>query len=196
MPINDEAKDLLFRKARSYNAWLDKPVEDALLEQIHELCKFGPTSGNCCPMRLVFVKSKEAKERLKPCLDKGNVDKTMEAPVTAIIGYDMEFYEQLPKLFPHTDARAWFVGKPEEHIKATAFRNGTLQAAYLMLAARGLGLDCGPMSGFDNAKVDAEFFKGTKYKSNFICALGYGDASRKLFPRSPRFAFNEIAKIV
>jgi 3-hydroxypropanoate dehydrogenase len=193
--IDENAKDILFRKARTFNAWTDKPVEDSVLKEIHDLCKWGPTSANCCPMRLVFVKSKEAKERFKPCLAQGNDEKMMEAPVTVIIGYDMEFYEKLPKLFPHADARSWFAGNPEK-IKETAFRNGTLQGAYLMLAARGLGLDCGPMSGFDNAKVDAEFFKGTTYKSNFICSLGYGDASRKLFPRSPRFEFDEIAKIV
>jgi len=186
--------DLIFRKARTHNGWQDKPVEDSLLEQVYDLCKWAPTSANCSPMRLVFVKSKEAKERLKPALAPGNVGKVMSAPVTAIIGHDMAFYELLPKLFPHADARAWFVGN-DAMIAATAFRNGTLQGAYFMLAARSLGLDCGPMSGFDNAKVDAEFFKGTTVKSNFICSLGYGDSS-KLFPRSPRLAFSEVAKIL
>jgi 3-hydroxypropanoate dehydrogenase len=186
--------DLIFRKARTHNGWQDKPVEDSLLEQVYDLCKWAPTSANCSPMRLVFVKSKEAKERLKPALAPGNVGKVMSAPVTAIIGHDMAFYELLPKLFPHADARAWFVGN-DAMIAATAFRNGTLQGAYFMLAARSLGLDCGPMSGFDNAKVDAEFFKDTTVKSNFICSLGYGDSS-KLFPRSPRLAFSEVAKIL
>lgn len=186
--------DLMFRKARTHNGWLDKPVEDSLLERIYDLCKWAPTSANSNPMRLVFVKSKEAKERLKPALADGNVTKTMQAPVTAIIGYDMAFYDRLPKLFPHTDARAWFVGN-DALIATTAFRNGTLQGAYFMLAARALGLDCGPMSGFDNTKVDAEFFKNTQIKSNFICSLGYGDPA-KLFPRSPRLAFNDAATIV
>lgn len=191
---NDQAIDLIFREARTHTAWQDKPVEDALLKQLYDLARMGPTSANCCPMRLVFVKSKEAKEKLKPCLDAGNVDKTMAAPVTAIIAHDMAFYELMPKLFPHTDAKSWFVGKPD-YIATTAFRNGTLQGAYLMLAARSLGLDCGPMSGFKNEAVDKAFFEGTNFRSNFLCNLGYGDAS-KLHPRSPRLAFEEAAKIV
>jgi 3-hydroxypropanoate dehydrogenase len=196
MPVvNDQCLDVILRDARSHSHWQDKPVDDALLQQVYDLAKMGPTSANCCPMRLIFVKSKEAKEKLKPTLDAGNVEKSMTAPVVAIIGHDMEFYEQLPKLFPHNQtARSWFAGKPEA-IQTTAFRNGSLQGAYLMLAARALGLDCGPMSGFNNAKIDAAFFAGTPVKSNFICALGYGDAS-KLFPRSPRLAFNEACKIV
>jgi len=191
---DDKSLDILFRNARTHNGWQDRPVEDALLKQVHDLCKWGPTSANCSPMRVVFVKSKEAKERLKPCLDGGNVEKTMKAPVTAIIANDMEFYNQLPKLFPHADAKSWFIGN-EELIKTTAFRNGSLQGAYFMLAARALGLDCGPMSGFKNAKVDAEFFSGTAVKSNFLCNLGYGDAS-KLFPRSPRLGFDEACRII
>jgi 3-hydroxypropanoate dehydrogenase len=193
--IDDKAQDILFRKARSHNGWKSESVDDALLKQVYDLCKWGPTSANSCPMRIVFVKSKEAKERLKPVLDGNNVQKAMTAPVVAIIGYDMEFYENLPKLFPHNkEARSWFAGN-EKLITTTAFRNGSLQGAYFMIAARALGLDCGPMSGFDNAKVDAEFFKGTAVKSNFICALGRGDES-KIFPRSPRLAFDEACKIV
>jgi len=192
---NNMALDLIFRNARTHNGWQDKPVNDALLMQVYDLSKWGPTSANCNPMRIVFVKSKEAKERLKPFLDAGNVEKTMKAPATAIIGYDLEFYEYLGKLFPHApDARSWFAGNEPKTAEA-AFRNGTLQGAYFILAARSLGLDCGPMSGFNNAKVDAEFFKGTKIKSNFLCNLGYGDPA-KLHPRSPRLAFNEAAKIV
>ncbi len=190
---DNTALDIIFRNARTHNGWQDKPVEDALLQQVYDLCKWAPTSANCSPMRIVFVKSKEAKERLKPAMDAGNLAKTMAAPATAIIGYDMEFYEQLPKLFPHADAKSWFVGK-DEFIKTSAFRNGSLQGAYFIIAARALGLDCGPMSGFNNDKVDAEFFKGTKVKSNFLCNLGYGDPS-KLYPRSPRLSFNEACKI-
>ncbi len=192
--LDAAGQKLLFIEARTHSAWLDKPVDEELLKQIHDLCKFGPTSVNCCPMRIVFVKSKEAKEKLKPCLAEGNVAKTMAAPVIALIAMDMEFYEKLPRLFPHTDARSWFVGN-EDYITSTAFRNSSLQGAYFMLAARALGLDCGPMSGFDNAKLDEAFFSGTKFKSNFICSLGYGDAS-KLYPRSPRFEFDEVNTIV
>lgn len=191
---NAEALDLIFRNARTHSAWLDKPVEDALLKQIYELAKMGPTSANISPMRVVFVKSPEAKEKLKACLDAGNIEKTMSAPVTAIIAHDMEFYEKLPKLFPHTDARAWFVGKPD-YIASSAFRNSSLQGAYFMLAARSLGLDCGPMSGFKNDALDKAFFEGTAFKSNFLCNLGYGDES-KLHPRSPRLSFDEAAKIL
>ena len=191
---DDQTLDLIFRKARTHNGWQDKPVEDALLKEVYDLYKWGATSANCSPMRIVFVKSKEAKEKLKPFLDAGNMEKTMAAPVTAILGNDMEFYHHMPKLFPHAPARSWFEGN-EELIKTTAFRNGSLQGAYFMIAARALGLDCGPMSGFRNAKVDAAFFAGTAVKSNFLCNLGYGDAS-KLFPRSPRFEFNEVCKII
>jgi len=193
--MNNEALDLIFRNARTHNAWLNKPVDDALLQQVYDLAKMGPTSANMCPMRVVFVKSKEAKEKLKPCLDAGNVDKTMSAPVTAIIGMDIHFYDQLPKLFPHTDAKAWFDKLPENVLEVIALRNSSLQGAYFMLAARSLGLDCGPMSGFNNQKVDELFFTGTYVKSNFICSLGYGDAS-KLFPRNPRLSFNEACKVI
>ena len=186
--------DLMFLNGRTHSSWLDKPVDDDVLRQAYDLAKMGATSANCCPMRIIFVKSAEAKARLKPCLAEGNVDKTMMAPVTAIIGYDLEFYEQLPKLFPHTDARSWFVGKAA-YIQDTAFRNSALQGAYFMLAARALGLDCGPMSGFDNTAVDQAFFAKTSIRSNFLCNLGYGDSS-KLFPRSSRLSFDEICKIL
>ena len=194
MSLDKEALDVLFNEARTHNVWLDKPVSDALLKQVYDLTKMAPTSANCQPLRITFVKSKEAKEKLKPFLDAGNVEKTMQAPVTAILGMDMEFYEQLPKLFPHTDARSWFAGNSKK-IADTAFRNSSLQGGYFILAARSLGLDCGPMSGFDNAKVDEAFFAGTAIKSNFICSLGYGDAS-KLHPRSPRPDFTEFCRII
>jgi 3-hydroxypropanoate dehydrogenase len=189
-----DALDLILRKARTHRAWLDRPVPDDLLRRVYELAAEGPTSANCSPMRVLFVKSREAKERLRPALTPGNVDKTMQAPVTAIIGYDLEFYELLPRLFPTADMRANFVGKPEL-IAATAFRNGSLQGAYLMLAARALGLDCGAMSGFDNAKVDAAFFPDGRVRSNFLCNLGYGDAS-KLGPRPPRLPFDEACRFI
>ena len=192
--VSDECLNLIFRDARTHSAWLDKPVEDALLAQVYDLAKLGPTSANMSPMRVVFVKSKEAKEKLKPPLDAGNVDKTMTAPVTAIIGMDVHFYEQLPKLFPHADAKAWFKNLPENVLEYLALRNSSLQGAYLMLAARSLGLDCGPMSGFDNAKVDAAFFAGTTIKSNFLCNLGYGDPT-KLRPRNPRLGFSEACRM-
>ncbi len=187
--------DLIFRSGRTHNAWLDRPVDDALLQQVYDLARMGPTSANMCPMRIVFVKSREAKERLKPALDPGNVDKTMAAPVTAIIGMDIHFFEQLPRLFPHADARAWFKDRPDNVLEYIALRNSSLQGAYFMLAARALGLDCGPMSGFNNARVDAEFFAGTTIKSNFLCNLGYGDTS-KLYPRLPRLAFEEACQMV
>jgi 3-hydroxypropanoate dehydrogenase len=192
--VSDEALDLIYREARTHNVWLDKPVDDALLRQVYDLAKMGPTSANMCPMRIVFVKSKQAKEKLKPALDQGNVDKTMKAPVTAIIAMDVHFFEQLPKLFPHADAKAWFKDLPEPVLEYIALRNSSLQGAYFMLAARSLGLDCGPQSGFNNAKVDEAFFAGTTVKSNFLCNLGYGDAT-KLFPRSPRLSFEEACKI-
>lgn len=191
---DDKSLDLIFRNARSHSHWQDKPVDDAVLHRIYDLMKWGPTSANSCPARLLFVKSKEAKEKLKPCLDAGNVEKSMTAPVVAVIAQDMKFYEKLPKLFPHNQAaRSWFEGK-DAAIQSTAFRNSSLQGAYFMLAARALGLDCGPMSGFNGAKLDEAFFAGTAWKSNFICALGYGDAS-KLFPRGPRLDFGEACKI-
>ncbi len=192
--IDDETLRQLFLDARTHNAWQQKDVPDSLLHQLVDVLKMGPTSANCSPARFVFVKSKEAKEQLKPHLSEGNRDKTMQAPVCAIIGYDLEFYEHLPKLFPHTDAKSWFAGKSDK-IAETAFRNGTLQGAYLILAARLHGLDCGPMSGFDNAGVDKAFFAGTSIRSNFLCNIGYGDPSG-VRPRSPRFTFDEMAKIV
>ncbi|MDT3736942.1 MAG: malonic semialdehyde reductase [Denitratisoma sp.] len=194
-PLPSSALDSLFLQARTHNAWQDKPVDDTLLKQVWDISRMGPTSANCSPMRVVFVKSPEAKARLQPALMEGNRAKTMAAPVTAIFGNDSRFYDLLPKLFPHTDARAWFVGPGKETIATTtAFRNGTLQAAYFMLAARALGLDCGPMSGFDNAIVDREFFPDGRTKSNFICSLGYGDPTA-LFPRSPRLEFHEACSI-
>jgi 3-hydroxypropanoate dehydrogenase len=192
--LPDTCLDQIFREARTHNAWRDQDVPDALLQAIVDLLKLGPTSANCSPARFLFVKSREAKERLKPHLSEGNRDKTMKAPVCTIIGYDLDFYLHLPKLFPHTDAKSWFEGKKEK-IAETAFRNGTLQGAYLIMAARALGLDCGPMSGFDNQGVDREFFAGTQVKSNFLCNLAYGDPTG-LFPRSPRFSFDEMARII
>lgn len=194
MTIDATTLDQLFRTARTQNAWLDKPVADTLLAELHDLMKWGPTSANCWPLRVVYVKSPEAKARLLPLLLEGNRAKTEASPVTAILGMDMTFYEELPRLFPHTDAKAWFVGNAPL-IESTAFRNSSLQGAYFMLAARALGLDCGPMSGFDNAKVDAEFFAGTSIKSNFLCSLGYGDPAA-LFPRSPRPEFAEVCTIL
>jgi 3-hydroxypropanoate dehydrogenase len=185
--------DQLFRNARTHNSLIGE-VPDALLHGLVDLLKLGPTSANCSPARLLFVKSGEAKERLRPHLSEGNRDKTMKAPVCTIIGYDLDFYLYLPNLFPHTNARSWFEGD-EPKIFDTAFRNGTLQGAYLIMAARALGLDTGPMSGFDNAGVDREFFAGTNIKSNFLCNLGHGDGE-KLFARSPRFSFDEMAKII
>ncbi|MBX9805695.1 MAG: malonic semialdehyde reductase [Alphaproteobacteria bacterium] len=185
--------ELIFIKGRTHYKWLDKPVEDDLLQEVYDLAKLGPTSANSCPMRIVFVKSEKAKAKLKPCLIQENVEKTMTAPVTAIIAYDLEFYEKLPKLFPHTDARSWFVGNAP-FIETSAFRNSSLQGAYFMLAARACGLDCGPMSGFDNALVDEAFFHNTSLRSNFLCNLGHGD-STKLYPRSPRLTFDEVCKI-
>jgi 3-hydroxypropanoate dehydrogenase len=183
----------LFTEARTHNGWLPKPVSDETLKKVYDLMKFGPTSANCCPLRTVFIKTKEAKERLRPILAPGNVEKTMAAPVTALLAMDMEFYDHLPMLFPHADAKAWFVGN-EELIAETAMRNSTLQGAYFIIAARACGLDCGPMSGFDKAKADDAFFKGTSFTSNFLCNLGYGDPS-KLFPRSPRFNFEDVCLI-
>ena len=193
--LSPQALDSLFLKARTHNDWLDKPVDEALLRQAWDVARMGPTSANCSPMRIVFVTSPAAKARLQPALIEGNRAKTLVAPVTAIFGNDSEFFDLLPKLFPHTDARSWFAGPGKESVAAaTAFRNGTLQAAYFMLAARALGLDCGPMSGFDNAAVDREFFPDGRIKSNFICNIGYGDPSR-LFPRSPRLEFEEACRI-
>jgi 3-hydroxypropanoate dehydrogenase len=193
--LSEAALDQLFRSARTFNAWLPKEVTEAQLHQLYDLAKFGPTSANSSPMRLVFVKSKESKEKLAPFLSEGNRAKSMAAPVTAIVATDYAFYEKLPQLFPHADARSWFVGN-QPMIDATAFRNGSLQGAYVILAARALGLDCGPMSGFDAAGLDASFFAGTTIKANFLVNIGYGDASRDLFPRSPRLSFDEACLIV
>lgn len=192
--LSEAALDQLFRTARTYNAWLPKDVSDEQLHRLYDLAKFGPTSANSSPMRVVFVKSQEAKAKLSPFLSDGNRAKTMAAPVTAIIGTDHAFFEKLPQLFPHADARSWFAGN-QPLIDTTAFRNTSLQGAYVMMAARSLGLDCGPMSGFDNAGVDAAFFGGTTVKSNFLINIGYGDASRDLFPRSPRLSFDEACRI-
>lgn len=192
--LSDDGLDLIFREARTQNAWTDKPVGEVLLEAIYDLAKLGPTSANCSPMRVVFVVGEKAKERLKPCLAPGNVDKTMAAPATAILAYDTRFYEHLPKLFPHADAKSWFEGKPDL-IEETAFRNSTLQGAYLIIAARMLGLDCGPMSGFDAAKLNDEFFPDGRFKSNFLCNIGHG-SSEGLFPRSPRFDFDDVCQIL
>lgn len=192
--LDNDALAQLFTTARSHNGFLPDAVDDATLATLYELLKWGPTAANGCPARFVFVKSAEAKARLKPTLSPGNVDKTMSAPATVIVGRDLEFYEKLPVLFPHTDARAWFAGNAAA-IEETSMRDSALQGAYLMLAARSLGLDCGPMGGFDKAMVDAEFFAGTAIKSVFLINLGHGDTS-KLFPRSPRLPFDEACRIV
>lgn len=191
--INDHALDVIFREARTRNGWETRPISQTLIQAVYDLMKWGPTSANCSPARFVFVVSPEGKAKLKHHLLGSNVEKTMAAPCTVVIAHDMEFYEKLPTLFPHTDARSWFKGN-EELIKTTAFRNGSLQGAYLMIAARALGLDCGPMSGFDNAGIDREFFAGTTWKSNFLCNLGYG-TDENLFPRSPRLSFEEACRI-
>jgi 3-hydroxypropanoate dehydrogenase len=183
----------LFEQARTHNGFFPEPVPEEMLHKLWDLMKWGPTSANCSPARVKFVVSAEAKARLIACMSPGNVEKTSQAPVTAIIGMDMEFYEKLPRLFPHADAKPWFTGKPE-FIASTAFRNSSLQGGYFIVAARALGLDCGPMSGFDNDKVDAAFWAGTPVKTNFIVNLGHGDPS-KLFGRSPRLAFDEACAI-
>ena len=185
--------DQLFFQARTHNKWLPRDVPDQLLHDLANMLKMGPTSVNCSPARIIFIKSDAAKARLQPFLSQGNRAKTMTAPVCAVIGTDSEFYEHLPKLFPRADARSWFVGKPA-HSETTGFRNSTLQGAYLILAARALGLDTGPMSGFDNAALDQEFFPSGKVKSNFLCALGYGDAAG-ISPRAPRFEFSQFCTI-
>jgi 3-hydroxypropanoate dehydrogenase len=197
MMLSTEDMDLIFRSARSQNGWQAKPVSDEQLRQLYELMKWAPTTMNTQPARILFLRSSAAKERLKPALNPGNVDKTMAAPVTAIIAYDTEFYEHLPKLFANNpNARAIFAGEEKKaHAEASAFRNGSMQGGYFILAARALGLDCGPMSGFNNAKVDAEFFGGTGIKSNFLCNLGYGDPS-KVMPRNPRLSFDEGCKLL
>lgn len=184
----------LFDNARTHNAFRAEAIPESLLRQLWDLTKWGPTSANCSPMRLQFVVSPEAKEKLVACVSAGNAEKTRAAPATAIIGMDMAFYEKLPQLFPHADAKSWFTGN-DGMIKATAFRNSSLQGAYLIIAARALGLDCGPMSGFDSDKMDAAFWAGTPVKTNFICNLGHGDPG-KLFPRSPRLSFEDVCQIV
>ncbi len=191
---DDAALDILFRNARTHSAWHPKHIPGHLLTDIYNIAKWGPTSANCSPMRIVFLQSNEAKERLRPALAPGNVEKTMAAPVVAIIAYDLEFYDELPKLFPHFDMRPMFAGNPK-FAEESAFRNSSLQGAYFMLAARALGLDCGPMSGFDVEKVNAEFFPNGKHKVNFLCNLGYGN-SDKLFPRGPRLDFPEVCTLL
>jgi 3-hydroxypropanoate dehydrogenase len=194
-PLNQAALDQIFREARTHSTWLDQPVSDHTLQQVYDLMKTGPTSMNCSPARILFLRTPEAKERLKPFLMPANVDKTMAAPVTAIVANDLKFYDRLPQLFPHyPGAREMFANSPAL-AEISAMRNGTLQGGYFILAARAMGLDCGPMSGFDNAKVDAEFFAGESVKSNFLCNLGHGDRS-KLFPRNPRLAFDEACKLL
>ncbi len=190
--LGDPGLDLLFREARTHSDWRDGDVSDVLLQAVYDLAKMPPTSANCSPMRIIFVRSPEAKERLRPALAEGNLDKTMAAPVTAIIGYDTRFHELLPRLYPHTDARSWFEGN-DALIEETAVRNGTLQGAYFIMAARALGLDCGPMSGFDREIVDRTFFPDGRIRSNFLCNLAYGDAA-KLHPRSPRLDFEDACQ--
>jgi 3-hydroxypropanoate dehydrogenase len=190
-PLDDGALAALFTEARAFTRWQDRPVSDAVIERALELAQFGPTSGNCEPMRLVLVKSPAGKERLLPCVSSGNYEKVRTAPVTAIVAYDREFYEHLPRLYPHTDARGWFTSN-EALALETAFRNSSLQGAYLILALRAHGLDCGPMSGFDNAKVDAEFFPDGRLRSNFLLNIGYGERPHP-HPRPPRLACAEIA---
>lgn len=191
--LDDAALDLIFREARTHNAFSGE-VTEADVRAIYGLVKMGPTTANSQPARFVFLRTRAARERLRPALSSGNLDKTLAAPCVVIVAHDTEFYEFLPKTFPHTDARSWFAGKPA-HIETTAFRNGSLQGAYLIIAARALGFDTGPMSGFDNAKVDAEFFPDGKWKSNFLCNLGRGDPSR-IFGRSPRLAFEEACRVL
>lgn len=191
--LSDAALDQLFRTARSFNGFRDEAVGDETLHALYDLAKWGPTSANGCPMRVVFVRSPAAKEKLRPALSAGNLDKTMKAPVTAIVGRDLDFFEHLPRLYPATDARSWFVGN-EPLIERTALVSGTLQAAYLILAARSLGLDCGPMGGFDAGMVDTAFFAGTRIKSIVLINLGYGDPA-EVYPRGPRFDFADVCRV-
>lgn len=194
MGLDDWSLDLLFRGARSFSAWRPDPVTDDELRRVWELARLGPTSANCSPARVLFLRSAGAKETLRPALSAGNVAKTMAAPVTAIVGHDVEFHDLLPRLFPEADARRWFAGN-RDLLETTAFRNGTLQGAYLILACRAVGLDCGPMSGFDNALVDELFFKGTSIRSNFLVNIGRGDGTH-LAPRRPRLGFEEACKVL
>jgi 3-hydroxypropanoate dehydrogenase len=191
--LSDIALDQLFRTARSHNRFTDEPIEETTLRTLYDLMKWGPTAANSCPLRIVFIRSAEAKEKLRPSLAPGNVDKMLSAPVTALLGRDMAFYEHLPQLFPHADAKSWFAGKPEA-IEESARLNAALQAGYLMLAARSLGLDCGPMSGFTSTVADAAFFAGTEVKSFMLVTLGRGDPA-KLYPRSPRFDFADVCHV-
>ena len=194
MPIDVQAVEALFHQARTQNKWTDQPVSDENLHAIYDVLKMGPTSANSSPARFVFVRTAEGKERLRPALSAGNVEKTMAAPVVAIVAHDPRFYDHLPRLFPHADARSWFAGN-DAFATETAFRNGTLQGAYLIMAARAIGVDCGPMSGFDKAKIDEAFLAESGWKSNFLVNLGHGDATG-LFPRAPRLAFDEACRLV
>jgi 3-hydroxypropanoate dehydrogenase len=193
--LQRDCLEQIFYGARTHNKWHDKPVTDEKLQEIYDLMRLGPTSANCSPLRLLFLKSKESKERLKPYLAPGNLDKTMLAPVTALIAYDLDFYEKLPYLFPYADAKTWFEGNAA-FATETAFRNGTLQGAYFIIAARSCGLDCGPMSGFANEGLDQEFFPEGRLKSNFLCNIGYGDPTGLPGPRAPRLSFDEACKIL
>ena len=195
MPVNDEALDRLFRQARTHHAWLNTPVTDDTLRQLYDLLRWGPTSANSSPARFVFLRTRKAKERLRPALAAGNVEQTMTAPVTAIVAYDLRFYEQLPRLFPHGPAMRDLFAKSTELAEVTARRNSSLEGAYMIVAARAVGLDCGPMSGFDNAKVDQEFFPEGHVHSNFLCNLGHGDPS-KMHPRGPRLSFDEACTLL
>ena len=193
-PLSDHALDQLFRTARTHNAFTGD-IDDDTLRRLYDLVKLGPTEANSCPARFVFVKSQAAKDRLGPALSEGNHAKTMAAPVTVIVGYDMRFYDKLPVLFPHVDAKSWFEGSPEERLYRVALRGSSMQTAYLIMAARALGLDTGPMTGFDNAKVDEAFFAGTPIRSNILVNLGQGDPA-SIFPRSPRLGFDEACRIL
>jgi len=192
--VSDDCLDQLFLKARTHWVWRPEPVPLELLKELYNVARFGPTSANSSPARFVFLTTPQAKERLRPALSPTNVEKTMTAPVTVIVAWDTEFHDKLPQLFPARDMRSMFAGNADL-IHETAFRNGTLQGAYFMIAARGLGLDCGPMSGFDQQKVNAEFFPDGKWKANFLCNMGYGDPS-KLFPRNPRLSFDEACRVL
>ena len=193
--LNDQGLDLLFRNARSQNTWTEEPVSETLIRAVYDLAKMGPTSANCSPARFIILTTPAAKERLRPYVSSGNANKVITAPLCVIMGYDLAFFEKLPALFPHNPgAKDWFTSSPAL-AEQTAFRNGTLQGAYFMLAARALGLDCGPMSGFDNAGVDREFFADTTVRSNFICSIGHGDP-KGLFARSPRLPFEEACRIL
>jgi 3-hydroxypropanoate dehydrogenase len=193
--ISEDCLNQIFRDARTHNKWQDKAVSDELLQEVYDLMRFGPTSANCSPLRILFLKTKEAKERLRPHLAPGNVEKTMVAPATALMAFDLQFYEHLPYLFPFADAKSWFEGKPP-FIEETAFRNSSLQGGYFIIAARACGLDCGPMSGFSNEGVDKEFFPDGRFKSNFLCNLGYGDPAGLPGPRAPRLSFDEACKLL